>query len=123
MQGDHSGGLRDQGQGQNERVEKERDDRPWFQVMKRRRSATATVSSNQNADTVFDYSDDYSINDAYNDNYSNSNYPSSAGKHEVSIFPVTAPQASSTSSYEGFRSGLEILLDSENKVTTNNTWS
>lgn len=122
MQGNPSDSLRIEGE--NKRTNNEADDRPWFQIMKRRRSATATVGSNQNIDTVFDYSDDYGINDQYNDNYSN------ISKNDISVFPnAVTPQLSMSSSLnpsslpsksasasmacDGFRSGLEILLNGE----------
>jgi hypothetical protein len=94
----HSGVLRNQGQNE------ETDDRPWFQVMKRRRQASATVGSNHNTDSVFDYNDDYNINDSYNDNYSSNNYSNGIGRKEASPVPVAALQASCPP-YEGYLCG------------------
>jgi hypothetical protein len=85
------------------------DDRPWFQLTtKKRRLITETVGpvgQNGQAESSFDYSDDVIPIDSGLNSISKLN----RGKDKYTSLPVGAQDSSS------FRSGLDLLLDSEKK--------
>ena len=88
--------------------DRETDDRPWFQLMKRRRSSVIeTVDRGKSAPSSFDYNDD--------------DYPPEHYGELVKTDDAATPQRRSVhpkeysvpNKYANFRSGLDILLDSE----------
>lgn len=97
------------------------DDRPWFHLMKRRRSVTETVNRNNDGVSAFEYSDDYRQG-GLQSSEEYGNYPHPALENAVTPIKQTGESRASNSrevsshlskSHSGFRSGLDILLDSE----------
>lgn len=115
-----------------ENYRRDTDERPWFQLMKRKRSVTETVKSNGNGngaiDDAFDYdgkgADQRNESDVYRGQQDTTLTHRQHGQHINMKMCPTEPSSSrintinersslSAKPYPGFRSGLAILLDAE----------
>ena len=98
------------------------DDRPWFQLMKRKRSVTETVKRDRDIDNLSyhryenaDRSSDINIYEEQQDSKQRQHSMQSATMHSLKgpTLSNTNTASSSPKPYSGFRSGLAILLDVE----------
>ena len=94
------------------------DERPWFQMMKRKRSVTETSNQNnfRNTENMFDYDGDHSTPMIQGRSYPViENQVGGSGNMGRGQNTGVANQENSMTpkGYPTFRSGLQLLLDAE----------